>query len=134
MAEHGLAAGGTVNDPIARTLASRQGNSKRPCLMSAQRIDHGREPVHGNQHAVAASATEHRMPLEPAVGEGRDTNRAQARAFVQQLQVFDACRGLLLTAAMVAHEQAAVPVETKRCSALVAGCHDRIIGKERRDR
>jgi hypothetical protein len=134
MTEHGFAARGTVKDPIARMLARRKGNPKRTYLTGTHRVDNGRKAVHVDQHAEAASAAEQRMSLESAARERSGTGRAHARGLVQQLQVLDACRYLLLTAAMLAHKEASVAVEPQRCSAVVTGCHDRIIGKGRQDR
>jgi hypothetical protein len=131
VAEHRLSTIGAVEQPIAGILPTGQGNSKRALLASANGVDHRRESIHVDQHAVAARARAQRMALQKTHREGSGTGRAQLRGFIQQFQVLDDSRLLLLAAAMVAHEVALVPVEPYRCSAVVAFGHDWIIGKPR---
>jgi len=134
MTDHRLTASWTTEEPIAGMLATRQRNPSTTFFVRAHGIDHGREPIHLDQQAVTAGAAEQRMALEPAVRERCGTDRAHARGLVQQLEVFAARRALSLSAAMVADEKATARVEPKRCAAVVAVCHERIIGERWRDR
>jgi hypothetical protein len=111
MSGHGLTAFWTVQETIARTLTAREDDPKRTLFAGAHRIDDQREPVHVDQHAVAALATEQRMALESTVRKGCATDRARTRRLAQQLQVFDSCWRLDLGAAMAANEKTGFTVE-----------------------
>ena len=132
VAEHWLSTTGAVEQPIARILPTGQCNSKRALLAGANRVDDRRESIHVDQHARAARASEQWMALQPTGREGSRTGRTQLRSFIQQFQLLDDSRRLSLAAAVVAREDALVPVEPYRRSTVVALCHDWIIGKGRR--
>jgi len=129
VAEHRLSAVGAVEQPIARILPAGQGYSKRTLFAGANGVDHRRESIHVDQHAVAVWTCEQRMALQPTGREWMGTGRAPLCGLIQQFQVLDDSRCFSLPAAVVAHEEALVSIEPYRCSAVVAFGHDLVIGK-----
>lgn len=135
--DHRLPAPGAVEDPIAGILTARQNSTNRRSFKSANSLDNGDEAAHLDQRAETAWAGEQRMALQPTVRQRGGTDRAEARALVEHLQVFDQVaddiRQLLLTAAVVAHEETPGAVDPHGCPTVVAVRHDGIIGEGGRD-
>jgi hypothetical protein len=74
------------------------------------------------------------MALQPGLEKRCRTDRTGARGLIEYLQVFDDCGRFLLTPAMAAHEELAVPVDLHGGAAVVAACHETIIDARQRSR
>ena len=79
MADHRLAARGTVEDSLAWTLAARQRRAKRARFTNAHGIDDRRELIHVDQHLEAAPAAEQGVAFQATHRERGGARRAHCR-------------------------------------------------------